>query len=149
MIPMTLPEIAAVVHGAVHDDPGVTVTGPAFVDSRVAELGGLFVAVAGANVDGHDYVEAALASGAAAVLGTRPTGRPTVVVEDPLTALALLAHHVLSRLDGVRVVALTGSQGKTSTKDLLAQVLSDAGTTVATAGSFNNELGMPLTVLRA
>ncbi len=149
MIPMTLPEIAAVVHGAVHDDPGVTVTGPAFVDSRVAELGGLFVAVAGANVDGHDYVEAALASGAAAVLGTRPTGRPTVVVEDPLTALARLAHHVLSRLDGVRVVALTGSQGKTSTKDLLAQVLSDAGTTVATAGSFNNELGMPLTVLRA
>jgi UDP-N-acetylmuramoyl-tripeptide--D-alanyl-D-alanine ligase len=71
------------------------------------------------------------------------------VVQDPVAALALLARHSLSRLDDVRVVALTGSQGKTSTKDLLAQVLAAAGTTVATFGSFNNELGLPLTVLRA
>src|SRR4029078_4836935 len=66
-----------------------------------------------------------------------------------VTALAALAHHVLGRLDAVRVVALTGSQGKTSTKDLLARVLAAAGRTVATYGSFNNELGLPLTVLRA
>ncbi len=149
MIPMTLPEIAAVVGGEVHDDTGVTVTGPAFVDSRVAELGGLFVAIDGERADGHEFAGAALASGAAAVLGTRPVGLPMVVVGDPQAALAKLARHVLRRLDRVRVIALTGSQGKTSTKDLLAQVLADAGTTVATRGSFNNELGLPLTVLRA
>jgi UDP-N-acetylmuramoyl-tripeptide--D-alanyl-D-alanine ligase len=149
MIPMTLPEIADVVGGAVHDDPGVTVTGAPFLDSRVAELGGLFAAFDGEHVDGHDYAEQAVESGAAAVLGTRPLGVPMVVVTDPMAALAALAHHVLGQLDRVTVVALTGSQGKTSTKDLLAQVLAGAGETVATAGSLNNELGLPLTVLRA
>ncbi len=149
MIPMTLPEIAAVVAGEVHDDPGVTVTGPAFVDSRSPQPGGLFVAFLGEHVDGHDYADAAVAGGAAAVLCTRPVGHPAVVVADPLAAVAALARHVLAQLSGCRVVALTGSQGKTSTKDLLAQVLASAGTTVATAGSFNNELGLPLTVLRA
>ncbi len=146
---MTLPEIAEVVGGTVHDDPGVTVTAPAFVDSRVVEIGGLFVAIAGERVDGHDYAEAAVAAGAGAVLGSRPVGVPAVVVDDARQALALLAHHVVGRLVDTRVVALTGSQGKTSTKDLVAHVLTDAGSTVATVGSFNNELGFPLTVLRA
>jgi len=149
MIAMTLVEVAAVVGGTVHDDTGVTVSGPAFVDSRVAELGGLFVAFDGEHVDGHDFAAAALASGAAAVLGTRTLGLPMVLVEDPLMALGKLAHHVVGRVPNLKVIALTGSQGKTSTKDLLARVLSDAGTTVASIGSFNNELGLPLTVLRA
>ncbi|MEP7090802.1 MAG: Mur ligase family protein, partial [Nocardioidaceae bacterium] len=146
---MTLTEIADVVGGTVVHDAGASVTGPAFVDSRVAERGGLFVAVAGERVDGHDFAGTAVDAGAVAVLSTRDTGRPGVLVQDPLVALAALARHSLSRLDGVRVVALTGSQGKTSTKDLLAQVLAAAGRTVATFGSFNNELGLPLTVLRA
>jgi UDP-N-acetylmuramoyl-tripeptide--D-alanyl-D-alanine ligase len=149
VIAMTLPEIAAVVDGTVVNDPGVTVTGPAFVDSRVAERGGLFVAVVGERVDGHEYADTALDAGAAAVLSSRDTGRPGVLVEDPVAALARLARHSLSQLPGTRVVALTGSQGKTSTKDVLAQVLAAAGRTVATFGSFNNELGLPLTVLRA
>ena len=149
MIAMALDEIAAVVGGAVHDDTGVRVSGPAFVDSRAAALGGLFVAFDGEHADGHDYAAAALKSGAAAVMGTRTLGLPMVVVEDPLVALGKLAQHVVARLPNVKVIALTGSQGKTSTKDLLAQVLSDTGTTVATLGSLNNELGLPLTVLRA
>ncbi|CAN5336570.1 UDP-N-acetylmuramoyl-tripeptide--D-alanyl-D-alanine ligase [soil metagenome] len=149
MIAMTLPEIAAAVGGAVHDDPGVQVSGPAFVDSRVAEPAGLFVAVRGERLDGHEYVDEAVAAGAAAVLADHPVGAPAVVVEDVLDALAGLARHVVLHLPETRVVALTGSQGKTSTKDLLAQVLSTAGTTVATHGSFNNEIGLPLTVLRA
>ncbi len=153
MIPMTLQEIAAVVGGEVHGDPGgeqpVTVTAPAFIDSRSPAVGGLFVAFVGERVDGHDFAAAALDGGAAAVLGTRPVGGPCVVVADPMEALSTLAQHVLAQLPDVRVVALTGSQGKTSTKDLLAQVLASAGTTVATAGSFNNEIGLPLTVLRA
>jgi UDP-N-acetylmuramoyl-tripeptide--D-alanyl-D-alanine ligase len=149
MIPMTLPEIAAVVGGAVHDDTGVRVTRPAFVDSRTPIEDGMFVAFHGERVDGHDFADAAVAGGAVAVLGSRPVGPPTVVVPDPRDALARLARHVLAQLPHVKTVALTGSQGKTSTKDLLAQVLSAAGTTVATAGSFNNELGLPLTVLGA
>lgn len=150
MIPMSLREVAAVVGGTVHDDPsGVTVSGPAFVDSRAAEPDGLFAAFAGEHVDGHDYAEAAVRAGAAAVLGTRPVGPPSVVVPDPLQALARLARHVLGSLPGVTVLAVTGSQGKTSTKDLLAAVLAAAAETVATRGSFNNELGLPLTVLRA
>ena len=149
MIRMSLPDIADVTGGAVHDDPGVFVTGPAFVDSRVAELEGLFVAVEGERVDGHEFAGAAIRSGAAAVLAQRPVGVPAVVVEDSVAALGKLARHVLAELPDLKVVAITGSQGKTSAKDLLTQVLREAGTTVATAGSFNNELGLPLTALVA
>ena len=105
--------------------------------------GGLFVAVVGERVDGHDY-----AAGAHAVLGSRPTGVPSVLVDDPVVALGRLARHVVDRLDAT-VLAMTGSQGKTGTKDYLAQVLATAGPTVATAGNNNNEIGVPLTVLRA
>ncbi len=149
MIPMTLTEIAEVVGGTVHNETGATVTGAATVDSRQVEPGGLFVAVAGEHVDGHDYAAAAVEAGAAGCLAQRPVGVPCVVVEDPAAALGALAHHVVAQLPDVRVVGLTGSQGKTSTKDLLAQVLASAGATVATLGNFNNELGMPLTALRA
>ena len=149
MIAMTLAEIAAVVGGrVVNDADGVVVDGPAFVDSRVVERRGLFVAVVGEHVDGHDYTSSAFDNGAAGVLSTRDTGFPGVLVADPVEALAPLARHVLAQLRDVTVLALTGSQGKTSTKDVLAQVLAAAGRTVATYGSFNNELGLPLTVLR-
>ncbi|MDF1603069.1 UDP-N-acetylmuramoyl-tripeptide--D-alanyl-D-alanine ligase [Nocardioides sp. YIM 152315] len=143
MLALTLAEIAAVVGGSVHGDPTLVVTGPAYVDSRRPEAAGLFVAVVGERVDGHEY-----AAGAHAVLGSRPTEAPTVVVADPVVALGRLAGHVVRRLPAT-VLALTGSQGKTGTKDYLAQVLAMAGPTVATAGSFNNELGLPLTVLGA
>ena len=122
-------------------------TGPAFVDSRAVEQGGLFVAVPGEHVDGHDFAAAAVAAGAAAVLGARPTGVPTVVVDDPVRALGRLARHVVDTLRPT-VLALTGSQGKTGTKDFLAQVLAAAGETVWTEGNRNNEIGVPLTVLR-
>jgi UDP-N-acetylmuramoyl-tripeptide--D-alanyl-D-alanine ligase len=150
---MTLAEVAAVVAGEVAGDASVTVTAPAFRDHREPIEGGLFVAIRGERVDGHDYAEAAAAGGAVAVLGSRPTVVPTVVVPDVVAALGLLARHVLDRLrvdgPGPTVLALTGSQGKTGTKDYLAQVLAGIGETVATAGNLNNELGVPLTVLRA
>lgn len=150
MIALTLTEIADVVGGRVVDDPdGVVVSGAATVDSREVEPAGLFAAFVGEHSDGHDFADAAVAAGAAAVLGSRPTGHPTVLVDDPRDALAALAHHVLGRLPDVTVLAVTGSQGKTSTKDLLAGVLAAGDETVATRGSFNNELGLPLTVLRA
>lgn len=149
MIPLALNEIASVVGGVVQGDHSVTVTGPVVLDGREAEPGGLFVAVAGELVDGHDYAVQAGRAGAVAVLGSRPTSLPTVVVADVQTALQRLASHVVARLrDGLTVVAVTGSQGKTSTKDLVAAVLSSVAPTIATVGSLNNELGMPLTMLR-
>jgi UDP-N-acetylmuramoyl-tripeptide--D-alanyl-D-alanine ligase len=149
MIAMTLDEIAAAVGGRVHASAPVQVTGPAFVDSRAPESGGLFVAVRGEHVDGHDYAGAAVEQGAAAVLASRPLDVPCVVVDDAVEALGRLASVVRERLTDCRVVGLTGSQGKTTTKDVLAQILDRIGPTVATAGSYNNELGLPLTVLRA
>lgn len=150
MIRMRLDEIATAVGGRITDGaPDLEVTGPATLDSRDVPAGGLFVAMAGERADGHDFAAGAVAAGAAAVLGSRPTGVPSVVVEDVPYALGLLARHLLDRLPGLTVLALTGSQGKTSTKDLLAQVLATHGPTVATRGNHNNELGVPLTVLRA
>lgn len=149
MIPLSLAEIAAVVDGVVEGDPDLLITAPAFIDSRAAEPGGLFVAMTGDQVDGHDYARRAVEGGAAAVLGTRPVGVPAVLVGDAVAALGKLARHVVDTLTDTTVIALTGSQGKTGTKDYLAEVLATVGPTVATAGNFNNEIGVPLTVLRA
>ena len=147
MIEMTTAEIAEVVGGVAHGE--ATVTGGAFVDTRTPEAGGLFVAIAGERVDGHDFAADAAAAGAVAALGSRPTELPTVVVDDVTAALGVLARHVVDQLVDVVVLAMTGSQGKTGTKDYLAHLLAEAGPTVATRGNFNNELGVPLTVLRA
>ena len=147
MIEMTLTEVADVVGGTAHGD--AVVTGGAFVDTRTPEPGGLFVALVGDRVDGHDFAAAAGEAGAVAVLGSRATDLPTVVVDDVTVALGLLARHVLDRLPDVLVLAMTGSQGKTGTKDYLAHLLAESGPTVATPGNFNNELGVPLTVLGA
>ncbi|PVG82799.1 UDP-N-acetylmuramoyl-tripeptide--D-alanyl-D-alanine ligase [Nocardioides gansuensis] len=147
MIEMTLAEVAEVVGGLAHGD--AVVTAPAFVDSRLAVPGGLFVAIAGEHVDGHDFADRAVEAGAAAVLCSRPVDGPCVVVDDVVAALGRLARQVVDRLPEVTVFALTGSQGKTGVKDYLAAVLEAAGPTVATAGNFNNEIGVPLTVLRA
>lgn len=149
MITTSLERLAEVVGGTAYDAHAVEVTAPATLDSRHVEPGGLFVAVRGAHVDGHAFAPAALAAGAAAVLAERRVEGPCVVVDDVELALARLARDVRDRLDGCVVVGVTGSQGKTSVKDLLAQVLGAAAPTVATAGNYNNELGVPLTVLRA
>jgi UDP-N-acetylmuramoyl-tripeptide--D-alanyl-D-alanine ligase len=152
MIALTLAEIAAIVAGEVVGETApVTVDGPVVIDGREAAPGGLFVAFVGEHVDGHDHAAQAGENGAVAVLGSRPTSLPTVVVDDTQRALQQLAASVVARVraaGGLTVVGITGSQGKTSTKDLLGAVLASAGETVATRGSFNNELGMPLTALR-
>ncbi|WP_042383643.1 UDP-N-acetylmuramoyl-tripeptide--D-alanyl-D-alanine ligase [Streptacidiphilus melanogenes] len=152
MIPLTLAEVAEATGGTLVDapDPQARVTGPVVHDSRQVTPGALFVAVAGERVDGHDFAERVVTeSGAVAVLASRPVGVPAVVVGDVLEAMAKLAHAVTARLTDTTVVALTGSTGKTSTKDLIAQVLGDQGTCVFTEGSFNNEIGFPLTALKA
>ncbi|MET7715920.1 UDP-N-acetylmuramoyl-tripeptide--D-alanyl-D-alanine ligase [Streptomyces sp. NPDC005407] len=150
MIALSLAEIAEIVGGQSYDipDPAVRVTGPVVIDSRAVRPGSLFAAFAGEHVDGHDYAERAVAAGAAAVLATRPVGVPAIVVPDVTAALGALARSVVERL-GTIAIALTGSSGKTSTKDLIAQVLERKGPTVYPAGNLNNEIGLPLTALRA
>ncbi|MGA5535322.1 UDP-N-acetylmuramoyl-tripeptide--D-alanyl-D-alanine ligase [Mycolicibacterium nivoides] len=152
------------------------VTGTVEFDSRAIGPGGLFLALPGARSDGHDFAAAAVASGAAAVLAARPVGVPAIIVKKPgvadggvdvssgalefdtdgsgaavLAALAKLAAAVAAELvaDGLTIIGVTGSSGKTSTKDLLAAVLDPLGQVIAPPGSFNNELGHPWTVLRA
>lgn len=163
MIHLTPEEVAAATGGRVVGSP-LPVSGPVVTDSRQVVPGALFVALPGEQVDGHDYAADAVAAGAALVLAGRELhledaldaeGRsplPAVVVDDVTTALGDLAREVLVRLrrDGsLQVVGVTGSVGKTTTKDLLAQLLSAAGPTVWPEKSFNNEIGLPLTVLRA
>jgi UDP-N-acetylmuramoyl-tripeptide--D-alanyl-D-alanine ligase len=173
MIPLTLAEIAEAVRGRLHRADGTErVTGSVEFDSRQVGPGGLFVAVPGERVDGHDFAEAAVAAGAVGVLAARETDAPSVIVPPVreagphagamalagdrdgsgaavLAGLAALARYVVDRLSGLTVVGVTGSSGKTSTKDLVAQLLTPMGPTVAPPGSFNNELGHPWTVLRA
>jgi UDP-N-acetylmuramoyl-tripeptide--D-alanyl-D-alanine ligase len=159
MIPLTLAEIAAATSGDITGSDGqvgaaanVTVTGPVVIDSRQAVPGALFAALPGQHADGHDYAAAAARGGAAAILAARPlpaAGAPVIVVPDVTLALGLLASAVLRRLPGATVVGITGSSGKTSTKDLTAQVVERLGPAIAPEGSLNNEIGLPLTVLRA
>jgi UDP-N-acetylmuramoyl-tripeptide--D-alanyl-D-alanine ligase len=151
VIPLRLAEVADVTGGTLHDvpDPSVRLAGPVVCDSREAEPGGLFAAVIGERVDGHDFAAAAVASGAACVLASWPVGVPAVVVPDVTAALGELARHVVRHLDGATVIGITGSSGKTTTKDILAQVLAAHAPVLATARSLNTEIGLPLTVLRA
>ena len=149
MIPLTLARIAEITGGRLHGDPAAVVTGEVVIDSRRAGPGGLFAAVAGERADGHDFASAAVAAGAVAVLATRPVPAPSVLVGDVPAALAALARFVADSLPAVAIAGITGSSGKTTTKDLAAQLIERLGPTIAPAGSFNNEFGHPLTVLRA
>ena len=179
MIDLTLAQIADIVGGELADisaaDAAATrVTGTVEFDSRAVTSGGLFLALPGARSDGHDFAAAAVAAGAVGVLAARPVGGPAIVVKPRagdetdtaasvleydtdgsgaavLAALARLAAAVAAELvaGGLTIVGITGSSGKTSTKDLVAAVLAPLGEVVAPPGSFNNELGTPWTVLQA
>src|SRR6266702_6347505 len=150
VIPLSLARIAQITGGRLcHGDPEAVVSGEVVIDSRRAGAGGLFAAVAGERSDGHDFAAAAVAAGAVAVLATRPVPVPSVLVADVPAALAALARSVVDALPEAQIAGLTGSSGKTSTKDLAAQLVERLGPTIAPAGSYNNEFGHPLTVLRA
>lgn len=175
MIACSLGEIAEIVGGTLSKeaDPEAKVSGGVEFDSRKVSEGDLFLALKGARVDGHDFVGTALEQGAVAAITTRDVGAPAVIVpcaeirpddnsdlaaSDPtgsalgvVAGLSKLAAHVARRLvreHGLTIVGVTGSAGKTSTKDLIAAVLRHKGETVAPPGSFNNEIGHPYTVLR-
>ena len=149
MIELTLGQVAAVTQGTLRGaDPMARVTGSVEFDSRLIAPGDLFVAFAGEHTDGHEHAAAAVEAGAVAAVVTRPVPVPHVLVGDGLAAMAALATEVARHLSAT-VIGITGSSGKTSTKDLVAALVERAGPTIAPPGSFNNELGHPYTVLRA
>ena len=150
MRPRTAAEVAELAGGVVVGDPDVLVGPRVVIDSREADPGSLFVALPGEHVDGHSFTNAAAQRGAVAAMVTHPTDAPLVqiVVADCQAGLSSLARGIVADAKanhGLIALAVTGSSGKTSTKDLLAQVLEAAGTTVAPRSSFNNEIGVPLT----
>jgi UDP-N-acetylmuramoyl-tripeptide--D-alanyl-D-alanine ligase len=151
VIPLTLGAIAEATGGdaAALPDPLARVTGPVVIDSRQASPGSLFAALSGSRVDGHEFAAAAVAAGAAGVLASRPCGVPAIYVPDVTAALGRLARVVTDALPQLRIAGITGSAGKTTTKDLTAQLVEALGPTVAPPGSYNNEIGHPLTVLQA
>lgn len=120
-------------------------------DSRSLQPGEIFIAVRGERYDGHDFLAQAVSRGAVAAIVERPSQEiPCLVVPDTLVAYArIAAHHLENIRAGMKVVGVTGSSGKTSTKDLLTEVVSRVRVTVAPEGSMNNEIGLPATVLCA
>jgi UDP-N-acetylmuramoyl-tripeptide--D-alanyl-D-alanine ligase len=146
MIGLTLGAVADVVGGDLADLGAADVMVSAVaIDSRAVVEGALFVALPGEHADGHDYVDDALARGAAGALVEQGRGRSrSVEVDDPADALLGLGAWVRDTVDPM-VVAVTGSSGKTTTKDLIRAAVSASRRTVANVGSYNNELGVPLT----
>ncbi|MDO5493292.1 MAG: UDP-N-acetylmuramoyl-tripeptide--D-alanyl-D-alanine ligase [Nesterenkonia sp.] len=160
MIPLTAAEVAALTEGALRgvDDAEELVVTSADTDSRAMTEGSLFVAKPGETTDGHRFIDSALAAGARLVLAERETDdpdggpHPAVLVDDVVLAMGRLAAGIVDRIRAhspTTVIGITGSAGKTTTKDLLRAVLEAEGPTVAPQGSYNGEVGVPLTVFTA
>ena len=160
MIPLTLKEISVAINAdAVNLDLNLKVTGKVVIDSRKVSQGDLFVAINGEKVDGHDFCNDAIKKGAVAVVSARElVGIPTLLVKEgniasknvdqpTVIALGKLATCLLTKLPNIFKIAVTGSSGKTTTKDLLLDLGNLIGPTVAPVGSYNNEIGMPQTIL--
>jgi UDP-N-acetylmuramoyl-tripeptide--D-alanyl-D-alanine ligase len=156
MISLTLGELSSAVGGTLHLAPDAhdsnQITGSVLTDSRLVTPGSIFIALPGEVSDGHLFVPSAMDSGAAVVLVDHLLELPVcqIVVEDTLTALADLARFVVATVRArgeLRVIGITGSNGKTTTKNMLRAVLETAGATIAPPGSYNNQVGAPLTML--
>ena len=147
MITLTAGEIALLVGGELLCDRDLLISKAPVFDSRLATPGCFFLALKGENADGHEFAADAYRNGAMFSLTSQRIDGPCIVVKDVLEALSTLASFIRKRLDKLVVIGITGSQGKTSTKDLLTHMLGAVGPTVAPAGSFNNDLGLPITLL--
>lgn len=148
MIQMSIAEMAQIMGGRAHGDVELSNQAQFHFDSREVRAGDIFLALKGERADGHDYVADAISSGAALSIVSQAVSSPHILVGDVLVAIAKLASHVRGESKDLKVIGITGSQGKTTTKDLLFSILSNEGETIASLASFNNELGVPLTLLR-
>lgn len=147
MIPLTISQISEVISGKIVGNGNKLITGSAFFDSREIVSNGIFLALKGEHVDGHDFAINALEGGAGVIICTREIGSTCIVVSDVVEAITKLAAYVRQKISGMKVIAITGSHGKTTTKDLSKHLLSMMGKTVAPRSSFNNDLGVPITIL--
>lgn len=154
MIVLSLEQIAAAVQGTLFGQDQL-VTGSVETDSRLVKAGSLFIAKPGELTDGHLFVTKAAENGAVAAIVERQVADSTIaqiVVTDSVAALGLLAKFVLSTIRAshpLTVIGITGSNGKTSTKNMLREILSRAGETIAPIESYNNEVGAPISMLKA
>ena len=150
MIKLSAQDFASVVSGSLHDiSPSQILDQDPVINSKDASAKNFFVAFKGEKFDGHDFVSEALNSGAKFSLVSKSVSGPHVLVSDVGQALIDLARFVRTQLPNMKVIGITGSQGKTTTKEFLYSVLQNGGTTVATAGNFNTDIGVPLTLLRS
>ena len=149
MINLSADEIAKIMKGKLQGAAEINAQAEFQFDSRAVKPGDVFLALKGENADGHDFVQAAQENGAALAIVTKPVSGNFILVEDVLQSISLLAQYVRDQLKEMKVIGITGSQGKTTTKDMLHSILSGVGQTIAAKGSFNNDLGVPLTLLRA
>jgi UDP-N-acetylmuramoyl-tripeptide--D-alanyl-D-alanine ligase len=147
MIAMQAKMIADIIGGVLHGED-VAVTAPAFLSSGDCLPGSIFLAIKGENVDGHDYVADAFSHGAVLALTSHVISGNCIVVSDVTVAIGKLAAHLRGHLSKMKVIGITGSQGKTTTKELLTEALSAKGPTVSPKGNNNNELGVPITLLQ-
>ena len=153
MIAISLQEIAEAIDAKIIGDATVVISGSVETDSRQIKAGSLFVAKPGEVTDGHEYVASAVSNGALALIVEHEEAStvPQLVVKDSVQALGLLAKHVVAKvkaLGNLTVIGVTGSNGKTTTKNMLREVLSTAGKTIAPEESFNNEVGAPYSMLK-
>lgn len=153
MISLTVAEIAKAINGRVVGDGTVMITGTVETDSRICKPGSLFVAKPGEATDGHLFIPNAMVNGANAAIVEYETNTELtqIVVEDSVLALGLLAKFVVAEVrakGNLQVIAVTGSNGKTTTKNMLRTILSKFGNTVAPEESFNNEVGAPYSMLK-
>ncbi len=149
MIKTTAAELAKILSGKLENLSADTVIDQyPVINSANAKSGTFFVAFEGASVDGHSFAEDAIKSGAKFALVSKPVSAPSIVVADVSQALLTLAEFVRGRLPKMKVIGITGSQGKTTTKEFLYSILKSVGECVATEANFNTEIGVPLTLLR-
>jgi UDP-N-acetylmuramoyl-tripeptide--D-alanyl-D-alanine ligase len=148
MIPLSAAILAEIMGGTLHGSAEIGENSEFRFDSREVKTGDVFLALQGEKADGHDFVANALSNGAALSIVTKPVAGVHIVVRDVLVAIGVLAHYLRQQLTQLKVIGITGSQGKTTTKDMLHSILKEEGETVAARGSFNNDLGVPLTLLR-
>lgn len=150
MIKLSAQDFASVVSGSLHDiSPSQILDQDPVINSKDASAKNFFVAFKGEKFDGHDFVSEALNSGAKFSLVSKSVSGPHVLVSDVGQALIDLARFVRTQLPNMKVIGITGSQGKTTTKEFLYSILQNEGITVATAGNFNTDIGVPLTLLRS
>ncbi len=146
---MSIQEIAGVIGGRIHlISPELSVSSYPIIDSREARKGTAFFALPGSKRDGNDFAEDAINVGSDFAVTSREMPLPSIIVGDVAYALKQLALFARRKMDSTTFIGITGSQGKTTTKELLKYILSIDGETVAPVGSFNNEIGVPLTLLR-